>query len=93
MIQLALAFFGLTALFLATGTSANGRRWASVVGLCGQPFWLWFAYSASAWGLLALSVAYSAVYARGIWIQFSGQSQVKTWIGRILAASKRKVNQ
>lgn len=70
MVQLALAVFGLTALWMATGHSAGARRWAPIVGLCGQPFWLWFAVSVQAWGLLALSLAYTAVYLRGAWVQW-----------------------
>ena len=70
MIQIALAFFGLSALWMATGRNERARRWAPVVGLCGQPFWIAFALQSSAWGLLALSLAYSAVYARGAWVQW-----------------------
>lgn len=70
MIQLALAFFGLSALWMATGRNERARRWAPLVGLCGQPFWIAFAVQASAWGLLALSLAYSAVYVRGAWVQW-----------------------
>lgn len=70
MIQLALAFFGLTALYMATGHNTRARRWAPLVGLAGQPFWIIFAVQAGAWGLLALSIAYSAVYVRGAWIQW-----------------------
>lgn len=70
MIQLALAFFGLSALYMAMGRNDSARRWAPVVGLCGQPFWLLFAAQTKAWGLLALSLAYSAVYIRGAWVQF-----------------------
>jgi hypothetical protein len=70
MIQFALAFFGLSALWMAMGPSPLARRWAPVVGLCGQPFWLAFAIGGEAWGLLVLSLAYSAVYARGAWVQF-----------------------
>ena len=70
MIQFALAIFGLSALFMAMGHNARARRWAPVVGLCGQPFWIAFAVQASAWGLLALSLAYSAVYVRGAWVQW-----------------------
>ena len=68
--QAMLAFFGLTALWLAMGTSARGRRWAPVIGLAGQPFWLYYAASAGAWGMLVLSMAYSAVYVRGIFVQW-----------------------
>lgn len=70
MIQLALAFFGLTALYMATGHSLRARRWAPLVGLCGQPFWLVFAWQADAWGLMALSLAYTGVYIRGAWLQW-----------------------
>lgn len=70
MIQLALAVFGLTALWLAMGHDPAHRKWAPVIGLCGQPFWMWFALSANAWGLLVLSMAYTAVYARGAWLQW-----------------------
>lgn len=70
MIQLALAFFGLTAMCMAMGHNARARRWAPLVGLCGQPFWIVFALQSSAWGLLALSLAYSAVYVRGAWVQW-----------------------
>jgi hypothetical protein len=70
VIQLALAFFGLTALFMATGHSAKARQWAPVVGLAGQPFWLWFSVSVNAWGLFALSLAYTAVYVRAAWVQW-----------------------
>ena len=70
MIQLALAAFGLTALFMAMGHNARARRWAPLVGLCGQPFWVAFAIEADAWGLLALSTAYSIVYAHGAWVQW-----------------------
>lgn len=70
MIQLALAFFGLTALYMATGHNLRARRWAPLIGLAGQPFWVLFALDAGAWGLLALSMAYSAVYVRGAWLQW-----------------------
>lgn len=70
MTQLALAVFGLTALLLAMTPSARARRWAPVVGLLGQPAWLLFAWDAAAWGLFTLSVAYTAVYAWGLWVQW-----------------------
>jgi hypothetical protein len=70
MIQFALAFFGLSALFMATGHNATARRWAPIVGLYGQPFWCYFAVTSEAWGLLVLSLAYTAVYLRGAWVQW-----------------------
>jgi len=73
MIQLALSFFGLTALYMATGSNPEARRWAPIVGLCGQPFWIIFAIESSAWGLLALSIAYTAIYVRAGWVVIRGK--------------------
>lgn len=71
MLQLALALFGLSALWMATGRSERARRWAPVVGLCGQPAWLVFAQQSQAWGLFVLSIAYTAVYLRAAWLQWA----------------------
>ena len=70
VIQLALAIFGLSAMFMAMGNNPRARRWAPIVGLCGQPFWIAFAIGTQSWGLLVLSLAYSAVYVRGAWVQW-----------------------
>lgn len=68
--QLGLASFGLIALWLAMGESSRGKRWAPVIGLCAQPFWLIFAMEARAWGMLVLAAAYTLVYLRGAWRQW-----------------------
>jgi len=70
LIQCSLALFGLSAIYMATGHNARARRWAPVVGLCGQPAWLYFAATSNAWGLFLLSLVYSAVYVRGIALQW-----------------------
>lgn len=70
MTQLALAIFSLSSLWLAMGKDTQHQRWAPLVGLAGQPAWLWYSLDAKAWGLLAISLAYSAVYARGAWVQW-----------------------
>ena len=72
MIQLALAFFGLTSLWMAMGRNSTAKRWAPLVGLAGQPFWFAFAFSVDGWGLVVLCTAYTAVYARGAWVSFGG---------------------
>jgi hypothetical protein len=70
MTQFLLALFGLTALWLAMGNSVRERKWAPVVGLLGQPAWLYYAIQSKAWGLLIISIAYTPVYARGAWKQW-----------------------
>jgi hypothetical protein len=70
LVQAGLAAFGLAALWMSTGQDAAARRWAPIVGLCGQPFWVAFALSVNGWALLPLSLAYTVVYIRGIWVQW-----------------------
>lgn len=70
IIQALLAFFGLTSLWMYSGNNLLARKWAPVVGICGQPFWLVFAWQSEGWGMGLISAAYTLVYARGIWIQF-----------------------
>lgn len=70
IIQLVLAVFGLSAMWMSMGHNPRARRWAPVVGLAGQPAWLWFAWQAGAWGLFVLSIAYSVVYVRGVLLQW-----------------------
>lgn len=70
LIQFWLAGCGLVALWLATDWRPSWRRAAPVVGLCGQPAWLWFAWDAQAFGLLLLSLAYTVVYLRAAVIQY-----------------------
>lgn len=70
LLQVALAGFGLVAMWLAMGSSPTGRKWAPVVGLLGQPAWIGFAIGVNAPGLLVLSIAWTLVYARGVWVQW-----------------------
>lgn len=78
MIQLALAAFGLTALWMALGHNARARRWAPIVGLLGQPFWLIFAWQVQAWGLGAMAVAYTIVYGRGVLVQWRHRPRARS---------------
>lgn len=75
MTQALLAAFGLTALWLAYSASPRARRWSPVAGLLSQPFWIAFAWTSDAWGLLALAAAYTAVYLVGA---------IKLWKGATL---------
>jgi hypothetical protein len=70
MTQLFIALFGLTSIWLAMGHNATGRKWAPIIGLAGQPFWLAFALSTDAWGLIVLVGAYTLVYMRGALLQW-----------------------
>lgn len=70
MTQLFIALFGLTSIWMAMGNDPVLRMWAPIIGLAGQPFWAYFAWKSKAWGLGVLVVAYSGVYAWGVWVQW-----------------------
>lgn len=73
MNQILLAIFGLGAVYMSmVSTKPRHRRWAPVVGLAGQPFWLIATISAHQWGMVAVCCCYTALYARGAWMAWRG---------------------
>jgi hypothetical protein len=64
--QWGILLLGPTAVFLSQG-SERARKWAPYVGLASQPFWVWSALSARQWGVLVVTIIYTAAWARGIW--------------------------
>lgn len=72
MVQLFIAIFGASAIWLSQDSRPCRRRWAPVLGLAGQPFWLYAAWSSAQWGILALSVLYTACWWRGLHGQWIG---------------------
>lgn len=68
ILQFGIMTLGLIALVIVTSaTTRRARRIGCVVGLCGQPFWILSAWQAQQWGMLALSIVYTAVWAHGAW--------------------------
>lgn len=65
MEQLAIAVTGCVAIWLANDQREGWRKWASVFGLAGQPFWFYSAFVAEQWGILAMTFVYTAAWARG----------------------------
>lgn len=64
--QIGIAILGVTAVWLSQSALIERRRWASVFGLLGQPFWIWAALDASQWGILALCGLYTFAWAKGL---------------------------
>ncbi len=73
-IQLAIAFTGVTAIFLTNG-SPRQRRWAPLFGLAGQPFWFITAYQAEQRGIFALCTLYAAAWSRGFYRNFIAKKE------------------
>lgn len=65
--QIGIALCGVTAVFLSQDARAERRRWSSVFGLAGQPFWIVETFTHQQWGILALTALYTWSWGRGFW--------------------------
>lgn len=65
--QIGLALCGVTAVYLSQDARASRRRYACLFGLAAQPFWFVETIAASQWGMVALSLVYTASWARGFY--------------------------
>jgi len=64
--QGAIIVFSCLAIWLV-GRREPWRRWGFIVGLLGQPFWLWSSWQHEQWGIFAVSVWYTYAWMQGIW--------------------------
>jgi hypothetical protein len=70
--QIVIAVCGVSSVWLSQDRRESWRRWACIVGLCAQPFWMYATWKAGQWGIFALSFVYTIGWARGIkthWIK------------------------
>ena len=73
--QIGIALCGVTAVYLSQDKRQSHRRWASVFGLAGQPFWVAETIAAQQWGMLVLAALYTWSWWRGFsvhWLQGRG---------------------
>lgn len=63
--QTIIAITGFAAIWLANDRNEQRRKWAPVIGLLGQPFWLIETWQSGQVGMLLLSVAYTVAWLRG----------------------------
>lgn len=67
MNQLFILLFGATAVWLSQDKRTSYRKWASVFGLIGQPFWFYSAYNAQQWGVFCICILYTISWGRGFY--------------------------
>lgn len=65
MEQIAIALTGCLAIWLSQDKLESRRKYACILGLIGQPFWFYSAYSAEQWGIFALCFLYTYSWAKG----------------------------
>lgn len=68
--QLVIAVCGIGSVMLSQSRSAQRRRFACLVGIVAQPFWMFATWTAGQWGLLLLTLVYTAAWAKGIWVHW-----------------------
>ena len=70
--QLAIAFFGVAAVFLSQQPSERLRKFACLSGLAAQPFWFMSSYANELWGIFFVSILYTLSWLTGVryyWIR------------------------
>jgi len=69
IIQLMILICSAVSIWLVARTDKL-HRWGFVVGLFGQPFWLWETYHSEQYGMFLLSGWYVYVWGKGIYVRF-----------------------
>jgi len=62
-----IAFTGTVSIFLTQSKTQEKRKYACLVGLAGQPFWMYATYSTAQWGMFALTILYTLAWTQGIY--------------------------
>jgi hypothetical protein len=60
--QVFIAVTELIAIWLLQSKKADLRKWASIFGLLGQPFWFYASYEASQWGAFVLCFFFTTAW-------------------------------
>lgn len=68
-IQVMIILLSGTAILMLNQKSRKLQYWGSLVGLCGQPFWMFSVFTSSPfqWGVAILVCAYTVAYAMGLY--------------------------
>ena len=68
--QVMIPITGISAVWLSQSSDPAYRKYAPVLGLVGEPFWLSSAIIHSQWGIFVLGLFYTFAWGRGFWIQW-----------------------
>ena len=65
--QIGIGLFGVTAIALTQSSLASRRKYASIFGLLGQPFWFYAAITGEQWGIFFLCILYTLSWGKGFY--------------------------
>lgn len=71
IVQGAIVFFSGAAIWIVARREP-WAKWGWVLGLAGQPLWLWSTWHTQQWGMFLLSVFYTWAWISGIRANFGG---------------------
>lgn len=64
--QIVISICGIASIWMSQSPFFDTRRWAPIIGLVAQPFWLYACWKAEQWGIFGLAFIYTAGWVRGI---------------------------
>ena len=64
IIQTAILIFSCASIWAFAGTKY--KRLGFILGLCGQPFWIYTSFTADQWGVFLVSLWFTGNHIRGI---------------------------
>lgn len=76
VLQAAIALTSLLAMWIATRHGRAWSRWGFVVGLLGQPFWLYVHWHAGQFGMLLVAILFTMFWAHETWDHFP---EIRRW--------------
>jgi hypothetical protein len=70
IVQALILITGAIAVWLSQDHREQPRRYACLFGLAGQPLWIYSTAQAELWGMLVLSVIYTAAWWKGFLVHW-----------------------
>jgi len=64
--QIGIMVFGSSAIWFV-GRKESWKRWGYILGMCGQPFWIYSSIANEQWGIFAMTLFYTYSWGQGIY--------------------------
>ncbi|WP_027064581.1 hypothetical protein [Maribacter sp. Hel_I_7] len=64
--QIGIMIFGASAIWFV-GRKESWKRWGYILGLLGQPFWIYSSVVNEQWGILIMTLFYTYSWSQGIY--------------------------
>lgn len=64
--QIFIMIFGASAIWFVS-RKEDWKRWGYILGMLGQPFWIYESYTNEQWGILLMTLVYAYSWMQGVW--------------------------